>query len=61
MKAYMFPGQGSQKIGMGAELFDTFSDLVDEADKILGYSLKTLCLEVEVEFLDQNLEIIVLN
>ena len=45
MKAYMFPGQGSQKIGMGAELFDKFSDLVDEADKILGYSLKTLCLE----------------
>ncbi len=41
----MFPGQGSQSIGMGAELFDRYPDLVAEADSILGYSIKTLCLE----------------
>ncbi|HLP62594.1 MAG TPA: ACP S-malonyltransferase, partial [Candidatus Deferrimicrobium sp.] len=45
MKAYLFPGQGSQQKGMGAGLFDEFSDLIQKADEILGYSLKTLCLE----------------
>jgi len=43
--AYIFPGQGSQSVGMGAELFDAYADQVAMADAILGYSLKTLCLE----------------
>ncbi len=42
---FMFPGQGSQSIGMGAELFDRYPELVAEADAILGYSIKELCLE----------------
>ncbi len=42
---FMFPGQGSQSLGMGAELFDRYHDLVAEADAILGYSIKELCLE----------------
>lgn len=41
----MFPGQGSQARGMGEDLFDEFSDLTQKADKILGYSIKELCLE----------------
>jgi len=45
MKTFMFPGQGSQSRGMGRELFDKYGDLVDKADKILGYSIKELCLE----------------
>lgn len=45
MKIYMFPGQGSQFKGMGGSLFDEFSDYSDRADAILGYSVKTLCLE----------------
>ncbi|MBI5848996.1 MAG: ACP S-malonyltransferase [Nitrospirae bacterium] len=40
----MFPGQGSQAVGMGADLFDRYPDLVAEADLILGYSIKELCL-----------------
>jgi trans-AT polyketide synthase/acyltransferase/oxidoreductase domain-containing protein len=44
-KIYMFPGQGSQKKGMGEELFDRFPELVATADEILGYSIKDLCLE----------------
>ena len=42
---FMFPGQGSQAIGMGAELFDRYHDMVAEADEILGYSIRELCLE----------------
>jgi len=41
---FMFPGQGSQVVGMGADLFDRYPDLVAEADAILGYSIKELCL-----------------
>ncbi|MCH2176666.1 MAG: ACP S-malonyltransferase [Lentisphaeria bacterium] len=41
----MFPGQGSQKVGMGAELFDRFADLTAQADEVLGYSIKELCTE----------------
>ncbi len=42
---FMFPGQGSQSMGMGSELFDRYPDLTAEADSILGYSIKELCLE----------------
>ncbi|MFC1668400.1 ACP S-malonyltransferase [Chlamydiota bacterium] len=45
MSVYVFPGQGSQKKGMGQELFDAYPDLVKKADEILGYSIKELCLE----------------
>lgn len=41
---FMFPGQGSQAVGMGTDLFDRYPDLVAEADIILGYSIKELCL-----------------
>lgn len=45
VKAYLFPGQGSQARGMGAQLFDRFPAMVRAADGVLGYSLKALCLE----------------
>ena len=45
MKAYVFPGQGSQKVGMGEDLFDEFKDLCAIADSILDTSIKDLCLE----------------
>lgn len=45
MKTYMFPGQGSQSKEMGAGLFDSYKELTDKADAILGYSIKELCLE----------------
>ena len=44
MKTYLFPGQGSQRRGMGENLFDEFPDQTKIADKILGYSVKELCL-----------------
>jgi trans-AT polyketide synthase/acyltransferase/oxidoreductase domain-containing protein len=44
MKAYLFPGQGSQKKGMGAELFPKYPEHVKKSDAILGYSIEELCV-----------------
>ena len=52
--AFVFPGQGSQYKGMGDELFEEFHDLTVIADKILGYSIKKLCLEDPNEILGQT-------
>lgn len=46
--AFIFPGQGSQKVGMGAELSTTYpiaAEVFDEADEILGRSISELCFE----------------
>lgn len=43
MVAYVFPGQGSQKQGMGEDLFSAFPDLVRQAEDSLGYSIVDLC------------------
>lgn len=44
--AVLFPGQGAQYVGMGAELFEAAPDLlVKQADHVLGWSLKELCIE----------------
>jgi len=45
MFACVFPGQGSQFKGMGGELFDKYKELTEKAEKILGYSIKELCLK----------------
>ena len=42
---FVFPGQGSQSVGMGETLFAEFADLTKRADEILGYSIKKLCVE----------------
>lgn len=41
---WMFPGQGSQRKGMGAGLFERYPELVAQADEALGASLVELCL-----------------
>lgn len=51
---YMFAGQGSQTRGMGRELFDAYPDWVEEADRILGYSIRELCLEDPLARLNQT-------
>ncbi|WP_340201865.1 ACP S-malonyltransferase [Ascidiimonas sp. W6] len=53
-KAYLFPGQGSQRVGMGEELFDKFQEEVALTDSILGYSIKQLCLESDFRKLGQT-------
>jgi [acyl-carrier-protein] S-malonyltransferase len=48
MIAFVFPGQGAQKVGMGkalAERFPICRETFDEADRALGESLSRLCFE----------------
>ena len=52
--AYLFPGQGSQKVGMGASLFEAYPAETAKADQILGYSIKALCLEATAKKLAQT-------
>ncbi|MGV9897033.1 ACP S-malonyltransferase, partial [Streptomyces tendae] len=42
--AWLFPGQGAQRRGMGRELFDRYPDAMAAADRILGFSVRELCL-----------------
>lgn len=52
--AFIYPGQGAQKCGMGADFYQNSGavrELYDEAGKLLGFDMKALCFE-ENEFLD---------
>lgn len=50
----MFPGQGSQQIGMGEYLFDIYKEKVEEASDTFGYDLKKTCLEGPIELLGRT-------
>lgn len=46
--AYLFPGQGSQVVGMGADFYQQVSvskAVFDQADELLGFSIAQLCFE----------------
>ncbi|MFH5885711.1 ACP S-malonyltransferase [Halalkalibaculum sp. DA3122] len=55
--AYLFPGQGSQSVGMGKDHYDSntrFAELVDLANEILGIDLKSIMFEGPEETLKQT-------
>jgi len=46
--AYVFPGQGSQSVGMGRDLYESYPaarEVFEQADERLGFSLSGLCFE----------------
>lgn len=48
MKAYIFPGQGAQFVGMGKDLYNNFSqarDLFEQSNEILGFRITDLMFE----------------
>jgi [acyl-carrier-protein] S-malonyltransferase len=55
--AVLFPGQGTQKVGMAAKLLENkiAKSMFDMAGKILGYSLVDLCAQGPQEKLDSTL------
>ena len=55
--AFLFAGQGSQYIGMGEDLYESFPEskaIFDKADKILGFSITNLCFKGPQEELTQT-------
>src|SRR6266545_4483792 len=55
--AFVFPGQGSQTVGMGRDVYETSAvarAIFDEADRVLGYKLSELCFDGPAERLNDT-------
>lgn len=57
MKAYIFPGQGAQFVGMGLDLYENHSiaqEFFEQANTILGFSITDMMFEGRPEDLKQT-------
>lgn len=56
--AFLFPGQGSQSVGMGKDLYDSYEiakNVYDTADEVLGRSISKICFDGPEEDLKQTI------
>jgi len=56
--AFLFPGQGSQYVGMGQDLSEAYPEartIFDQADKVLGFALSDLCFNGPEEALNDTI------
>jgi [acyl-carrier-protein] S-malonyltransferase len=56
--AYIFPGQGAQKVGMGRDLYENYDSakaIFRQADEVLGFPLSRLCFEGPEDELHQTI------
>lgn len=65
-RAFLFPGQGAQIVGMGKDIYEKYEiarKIYDEASKISGIDIKTLCFEGPEEELNktENTQIAILT
>ena len=65
-RAFLFPGQGSQTVGMGKDIYEKYDEakkIYDEASKISGIDIKKLCFEGPEEILNktENTQIAILT
>lgn len=58
--AYVFPGQASQKVGMGLGVYERYASaraVFDEADSILGFPISKLCFEGPADELTKTVNV----
>ena len=65
-RAFLFPGQGAQIVGMGKDIYEKYGiarKIYDEASRISGIDIKTLCFEGPEEELNktENTQIAILT